>query len=94
VPPALRDIVLKAEPGNVSVASAGGAHTLVLLIAREPAGQRELSVPAVRDGIRTTLQDRKEQLLRAAYITSARNGAKIVNHLARLIVEGQVKPGK
>lgn len=91
-PAELRTVVAKAEPGNVSVVSAGGAHTLVLLVAREPAGQRELSTPAVRDGIRTTLRERKEQLLRAAYITASRGDAKIANHLARLIVDGQVKP--
>jgi peptidyl-prolyl cis-trans isomerase SurA len=93
-PAELRNVVTKSEPGNVNVVSAGGAHTLVLLVARESAGQRELGTPAVRDGIRTTLRDRKEQLLRAAYITTSRNNAKIVNHLARQIVEGQIKPGK
>jgi peptidyl-prolyl cis-trans isomerase SurA len=92
VPPQLRDVVLKAQPGNVSVLSAGGAHTLVLLVAREPAGQRELSTPAVRDGINTQLRERKEQLLRVAFLTSLRNDAKISNYLARQIVDGAAKP--
>jgi len=87
VPAALRNAVLKSEPGNVNVVSAGGAHTLVLLVAREQAGQRELSSPAVRDGITTMLRQRKQQLLRAAYIAAARNDAKVVNHLARQLVQ-------
>jgi peptidyl-prolyl cis-trans isomerase SurA len=91
VPAQLRDVVLKTEPGNVSTVGVGGAYTLVLLVAREPAGQRELSTPAVRDGINSNLRERKEQLLRVAYITAARNNARIVNHLARMIVDGQVK---
>jgi len=47
--------------------SNGGAHNLVLLVAKEAAGQRELSNPAVRTGISTTLKQRRENLLRAAY---------------------------
>jgi peptidyl-prolyl cis-trans isomerase SurA len=91
VPPQLRDVVLKAQPGNVSVLSAGGAHTLVLLIAKEPAGQRELSTPAVRDGISSQLRERKEQLLRVAYLTALRNDAKITNYLAKQIVDNAAK---
>jgi peptidyl-prolyl cis-trans isomerase SurA len=92
VPQQLRDTVLKTEPGNVSVVSAGGAHTLVLLVAREQAGQRELTTPSVRDGINSTLRERKEQLQRAAFVTVSRNNAKIVNYLARMIAEGHFKP--
>ena len=92
IPPQLRDVVLKAQPGNVSVLSANGAHTLVLLVAREAAGQRELSTPAVRDGINTQLRERKEQLLRVAFLTALRNDAKIANYLARQIVDGAAKP--
>ena len=33
-----------------------------------------------------------EQLLRAAYLAAARSDAKIVNHLARRLVESQGKP--
>lgn len=102
VPAPLREVVLKAEPGKVSVVSAGGAHTLVLLVSREAAGQRDLATPGVRDGISSSLRDRKEQLLRAAFITTARHDAKIMNHLARQIVESKstapslvpAKPGK
>jgi len=91
VPPQLRDTVLKTEPGNVSVVSAGGAHTIVLLVAREAAGQRDLNTPQVKDGISSSLKERKEQLQRGAYVTVARNSSKIVNYLARLIVDGHLK---
>jgi peptidyl-prolyl cis-trans isomerase SurA len=90
-PPPLRDAVLKAKPGNVNVVSAGGAHTIVLLVAFEPAGQRDLSTPGVRTNVTDTLRGRKEQLLRAAYLTALRNDAEVVNHLARRLVESQGK---
>jgi len=87
----LRDTVLKSQPGNVSVVTAGGAYTLVLLISKETAGQRDLATPGVRDGISGTLRERREQLLRAAYITTVRNDAKITNYFARQIVETKSK---
>ena len=40
VPPPLRAAVLGSQPGNVKLVSVGGAHTLVLLVERETAGQR------------------------------------------------------
>jgi parvulin-like peptidyl-prolyl isomerase len=92
VQPALRDAVVKSEPGNVNLVSAGGGHTLVLLVAKEEAGQRDLNTPGVRDAIRQGLQDRKAQLLRAAYLTAARNDADVVNYLARSIVQSQGNP--
>jgi peptidyl-prolyl cis-trans isomerase SurA len=58
-------------------------------VGREPAGQRDLSMPAVRDGITRTLRARKEQLLRNAYLTAARGDAQVVNYLARRLVESK-----
>ena len=88
-PPALRDAVLNKTPGTVNVASAGGAHTLVLVVAHEQAGQRDLSSPGVRERISEGLRSRKEQLMRAAYLTSLRNDATVVNYLARRLVESK-----
>jgi peptidyl-prolyl cis-trans isomerase SurA len=88
-PPLLRDAVLNKEPGTVSVASAGAAHTIVLVVAHELAGQRDLSMPAVREGITETLRARKEQLLRTAYITAVRSDAEVINYLARRLVESK-----
>jgi peptidyl-prolyl cis-trans isomerase SurA len=90
-PPPLRDAVLKANPGNVTMVNIGGTHTLVLLIAKEPAGQRDPSMPEVREGIRNTLKGRKEQLLQAAYISSLRNNVAVVNILAERLLESQGK---
>ncbi len=90
-PPRLRDAVLKVEPGNVNVVSEGGAHTIVLVVAHEQAGQRDLSMPAVRESITETLRTRREQLLRTAYLTAVRSDANVVNHLARRVVEAQGK---
>jgi peptidyl-prolyl cis-trans isomerase SurA len=91
-PQPLRDAVLNKTPGTVNVASVGGAHTLVLVVAHEQAGQRDLSTPGVRDRITETLRGRKEQLLRAAYLGAVRNDVVVVNYLARRLVEskGQV----
>ena len=90
-PAPLRDAVLKASPGTVNVVSAGGGHTIVLLVAHEKAGQRDLSAPNVRERITATLRDRREQLLRAAYLTSVRSDAKVVNYLARRVLESEGK---
>jgi peptidyl-prolyl cis-trans isomerase SurA len=90
-PPQLRDAVLKTSPGRVSVVTVGGVHTIFLVVSREPAGQRDLSLPVVRDRVTQTLRGRKEQLLRGAYLTAVRNDAQVVNYLARRIVESQGK---
>ena len=88
-PPQLRDAVLNKQPGTMNVASAGGAHTLVLVVAHEQAGQRDLSSPGVRQRISDGLRGRKEQLLRAAYLTAVRTDADVVNYMARRIVEAK-----
>jgi peptidyl-prolyl cis-trans isomerase SurA len=86
-PPALRNAVLNKEPGTVNLVSGGGAYTLVLVVAREPAGQRDLSTPGMRDRITETLRGRREQLLRLAYLTTVRGDAQVVNYLARRLVD-------
>jgi hypothetical protein len=86
-PAQLRNAVLNKTPGTVNVATAGGAYTLVLIVAHEQAGQRDLSTPGVRDQITQTLRTRREQLLRMAYLTALRNNTQVVNHLARQLTE-------
>jgi len=88
-PPALRDAVLKVPPGTARVVSQQNALTIVFVVAREPAGQRDLSTPTVRERITETLRARKEQLLRTAYLATARADAQVANHLARRLVESQ-----
>jgi peptidyl-prolyl cis-trans isomerase SurA len=88
-PPRLRDAVLNVAPGSANMVSEGGGHTIVLVVAREPAGQRDLSTPAVRERITEGLRARKQQLLRVAYLTAARTDANVVNYLARRVVESR-----
>jgi peptidyl-prolyl cis-trans isomerase SurA len=88
-PPTLRDAVLNKQPGSVNVATAGGAYTLVLVVAHEPAGQRDLTTPGMKERITETLRGRREQMLRLAYLTAARADAKVENHLARRMVEAK-----
>ena len=91
VPAPLRDAVLNSQPGAVRMVSIGGGHTIVLVVARDTAGQKDPSMPAVKDTITNTLRGRREQLLRAAYINSLRNKANIVNYYADRLVEAQGK---
>jgi peptidyl-prolyl cis-trans isomerase SurA len=91
-PQGLRDAVLNKAPGTVTVVSAGGAHTIVLVVSHEMAGQRDPSMPEIRQRIVDTLRTRKEQLLRSAYLIAARSDAQVTNYLARRLVESQGKP--
>jgi peptidyl-prolyl cis-trans isomerase SurA len=86
--PALKRAVLSLQPGQVSkpILLKDGYH-IIKLIAREQAGQRLLNDPQVQETIRTTLKNRKEQLLRAAYLAAARDQAHVTNYLAREILE-------
>ena len=86
-PPALRDAVLQSNPGTVKLVGQGGAYTIVLVVAKDKKGQKDLSMPEVKDGISSMLKNRKEQLLRAAYLSALRNDAVVVNVLAKQIVD-------
>lgn len=91
-PPALRDAALTVSPGNAKIASQGGAHTIVFVVAREAAGQRDLKSPGVKERITEALRSRREQILRAAYIAAARTDADVVNYLARKVLDAHGKP--
>ena len=89
--PPLRDAVLQMAPGNARVVTQGGAYSIVFLVAREAAGQRDLSMPQVKQSISDGLKARQEQLLRTAYLAAARTDADVVNYEARRIVESMSK---
>jgi parvulin-like peptidyl-prolyl isomerase len=91
-PPALRNAVLGKSPGTATVATVNGVHTVVLVLAKEAPGQRDLSTPEVRSRITARLRATKEQLLRSAYLTTARTEADVVNLIARRIVESSGRP--
>jgi peptidyl-prolyl cis-trans isomerase SurA len=94
--PTTRDAVIKLKPGQYSpVITVINPMTkqllgfrIVKLIAKEPAGQRELSDPRVLESIRSQLRDRREQLLKAAYYEVRRDEAKVENYYAEKVLEG------
>jgi parvulin-like peptidyl-prolyl isomerase len=87
----LRDAVIGQQPGTVKVVTSNGIYTVVAVIAHEQAGERTLSTPGVKDAITQTLKNRKEQLLRTAYLSAARGDAAVVNYQARRVVESRGK---
>jgi len=91
-PPLLRDAALKTNTGAARVVNENGIFTIVYVVSREPAGQRDLSSPGVRERITAGLKSLREQALRAAYLAAARSDADVVNYLARKVVESQGKP--
>jgi peptidyl-prolyl cis-trans isomerase SurA len=91
-PPDLKRAVLQLRPGQISpVLSIGGSFRILKLLTRELPGQRQLTDPAVQQVVRDGLRNRKEQLLRAAYMTVARNESAVSNFLARQVLEAQGK---
>jgi peptidyl-prolyl cis-trans isomerase SurA len=93
--PDLRKLVLSLQPGQISpILHTQGDYRILKMISREPAGQRELSDPRVQQTIRENLLNRKDQLLKSAYYENARNEAKIVNYLAKSVMETAGKPAK
>jgi peptidyl-prolyl cis-trans isomerase SurA len=91
LPPQLRDAVLKGTPGSARLMAGGGAYTVVLVVAKDAAGQKDLSMPEVKDAITQGLRNRREQLLRAAFLGTIRNDAVVVNLIAKRLVESQGK---
>jgi peptidyl-prolyl cis-trans isomerase SurA len=94
--PTLKRIVMGMKPGQVSpplpIQSKEGPRIVILkLISRESPGQRNISDPQVQQTIRDTLRNHKEQLLRAAYLTIARDDARVTNYLAQQVIEAAGK---
>lgn len=93
--PATRDAVIKLKPGQyssiISVVNPSNRQPvgfrIVKLVAKEPAGQRELSDPRVQQAIRSQLHDRREQLLKAAYYEVLRDSAKVDNYYAKQVLD-------
>lgn len=85
--PTMRNTVLRMTPGNAAVVNENGAAAIIFLVAKEPAGQRDLSTPGVREQITEALRARRETLLRNAYLTQLRTEARITNHAARRVID-------
>jgi hypothetical protein len=85
-------VVQALKPGQVSgIIAQRDSYRILELIARESPGQRGLSDPQVTQTIRDTLRNRKEQLLRAAYLAIARDDARVTNYLAQQVIEAKGK---
>ncbi len=92
---ATRDAVMKLKPGQyspvVTVVNPANHQVfgfrIIKLVAKEPAGQRDLSDPRVQQAIRSQLHDRREQLLKAAYYEVLRDTAKVENFYAKKVLD-------
>jgi peptidyl-prolyl cis-trans isomerase SurA len=88
--PQVREAVTKLKQGQISGVVPLSApsskqvvgYAIVRLLAKEPAGQRDLNDPRVQQNIREQLRQTKEQLLKAAYYEVIRDEAKVRNYLA------------
>ena len=99
--PVTREIVTRLKPGQNSpiipvvnpITKQVLGYRVVKLIAKEPAGQRELANPQVQQAIRGQLRDRREQLLKAAYYEVLRDQSKVENYYAQQILDsnGEIK---
>ena len=84
----LRRVVASLSPGDISpIIKTGDELRIIKLISIEHAGQREYSDPRVQQSMRELLRNRKEQLLKAAYLEVVRNEAEVENLLARDVVD-------
>ena len=90
--PALKKMVMSLKPGQISgVIALRDSFRILKLVSKEAPGQRDMNDPAVQQSIRDNMRNRKEQLLRAAYLATARNNAKITNYLAQQVIESAGK---
>lgn len=88
--------ISKLKPGQISeilpIYAEGPAHRTVgyaiyKLLAREPAGQRELNDPRVQQTIRQGLREGHAQLLKNAYYEVLHDEAKVRNYFAEQILK-------
>ncbi len=66
-------------------------YSIIKLMSKEPAGQRDLSDPRVQQDIRQRLRQSKEQLLEAAFRDVSHNEAKVQNFFAQNLVKSAGK---
>jgi peptidyl-prolyl cis-trans isomerase SurA len=95
--PAVYDAISKLKPDQFTDAlpvfdDSGPGHKIAgyaiyKLISREPAGQRELNDPRVRQIIHQSLHDSQKQLLQTAYLETLMDDARVRNFLAEEILK-------
>lgn len=92
--PTTREAVVRLKPGQHSpVIPVANPSTkqfigfrIVKLLAKQPAGQRELTDPRVQQVIRAQLRDRREQVLKAAYDEVMRDQVEVQNYYAEKVL--------
>jgi parvulin-like peptidyl-prolyl isomerase len=85
-------MVVGLKPGQVSPPiQVKEGYRILKLITRESPGLRGITDPQVQQTIRDTLRNRKEQLLKAAYLAIARDEARTANYLAEQVIEAAGK---
>ena len=90
--PMLKKMVMAMKPGQISPPlGLKDGYRILKLVTRESPGQRNISDPQVQQTIRDTLRNRKEQLLRSAYLAIARDEARVRNYLAEQVIEAAGK---
>ncbi len=94
--PAVYDAISKLKPDQFTdplpIHDAGPGHKIAgyaiyKLIARDPAGQRDLNDPRVRQAIHQLLHENNEQLLKNAYLEMLLDEARVRNYLAEQILK-------
>ncbi len=94
--PAVYEAISKLKPdqftGVLPINDPGPGHKIVgyaiyKFLGREPAGQRLLTDPNVRQTIHQTLHDSQKQLLQNAYLETLQDEARVRNYLAEQILK-------
>lgn len=94
--PAVYNAISKLKPDQFTdvlpIYESGPAHRIAgyaiyKLIAREPAGQRVLTDPNVRQSIHQQLHDAEKQLLQTAYIEVLQDDARVRNYFAEQVLK-------
>jgi peptidyl-prolyl cis-trans isomerase SurA len=88
----LRKAVMALQPGQITqIIPSTQGYRILKVLAKEPAGQRDLNDPTVQQTIREQLVNRKDQLLKEAYYETARNDAKVINYFAAGVIAARDK---
>ena len=94
--PAVYDAISKLKPDQFTdplpIYDSGPGHKIAgyaiyKLIARDPAGQRDLNDPRVRQAIHQLLHENDKQLLQNAYLEMLLDEARVRNYLAEQILK-------
>ena len=96
--PVVYDAISKLRPGQFTdiIPAMDASHriqgyAIYKFISREPAGQRDLNNPSVRQSIHNQLHNNRAQMLENAYFEILQNDAKVHNYLAEQILRDGAK---